>query len=77
MYILVALTAARLLADLKVEKVKIDGERKKVKADLGPVRCIGQLLHIDNEEVLRWFILAVALLLEPAAVLLRLAATRR
>jgi hypothetical protein len=40
-YVLVALTAARLLADLKVEKAKIDGERKKIGADLGQSVALG------------------------------------
>jgi hypothetical protein len=46
-----------------------------VEADLGPVKnfATGQA----DEVVLRWFILVVALLLDPAAVLLLLAATRR
>jgi hypothetical protein len=41
------------------------------------VRYLARLLGADNETVPRWFILAVALLLDPAAVLLSLAATRR
>ena len=45
----------------------MERERRTVEADLGPVRA-------DNETVLRWFILVVALLLDPAAVLLLLAA---
>jgi hypothetical protein len=38
---------------------------------------IGALLGAKDDVVLRWFILAVALLLDPAAVLLLCAATRR
>ena len=34
------------------------------------------LLGAGDQDVLRWFILAIALLLDPAAVLLLLAATR-
>jgi hypothetical protein len=41
-----------------------------------PVRYLSALLGADNETVLKWFILAVALLLDPAAVLLLLAAAR-
>jgi hypothetical protein len=40
------------------------------------VRYLATLIGADNETVLRWFILVVALLLDPAAVLLLLAATR-
>jgi hypothetical protein len=40
------------------------------------VRCLATLLGNDNETVLKWSILVIALLLAPAAVLLLLAATR-
>jgi hypothetical protein len=40
------------------------------------VRYLATLIGADNETVLRWFILVVALLLDPAAVLLLLAAAR-
>jgi hypothetical protein len=53
------------------------GERRVVEADLGPVKNFSTLLGQADEVVLRWFILVVALLLDPAAVLLSLAATRR
>jgi hypothetical protein len=46
-------------------------------ADLGPVRYLATLLGAGDQDVLRWFILVVAVLLDPAAVLLLLAATRR
>jgi hypothetical protein len=55
----------------------VDGQRRTVEADLGPVRYLASLLGADNETVLRWFILVVALLLDPAAVLLVLVAIRR
>jgi hypothetical protein len=66
----------KALAGLQVEKAAVEGERRKVDADLGPVRYLATLLGADSEGVLRWFILVVALLLDPAAVLLLLAATR-
>ena len=47
-----------------------------VEADLGPVKYLATLLGQADEVVLRWFILVVALLLDPAAVLLLLSATR-
>jgi hypothetical protein len=65
---------AKTLAGLQVEKASIDGERRKVEADLGPVRYLAALLGAGDQDVLRWFILVVALLLDPAAVLLLLAA---
>ena len=67
---------AKVLADLKMEKAALDGERRKVEMDLGPVRYLATLLSADSETVLRWFILVVALLLDPAAMLLLLAAPR-
>ena len=59
------------------EKAKVDGDRKVAEADLGPVRYLATLLGAGDQDVLRWFILVVACLLDPAAVLLLLAATRR
>jgi hypothetical protein len=69
--------AESALADLRIEKAKVDGERKAVEADLGPVRYLATLLGSTDEQTMRWFILVVALLLDPAAVLLFLAATHR
>jgi hypothetical protein len=68
---------AKALADLKIEKAKIDGERRTVEADLGPLRYLATLIDAGDQDVLRRFILVVAVLLDPAAVLLLLAATRR
>ena len=70
-------TAETALADLRIEKAKVDRERKAVEADLGPVRYLATLLGSTDEQTMRWFILVVALLLDPAAVLLLLAATHR
>ncbi len=67
----------RALATLQIEKAAVDGDRRKVEADLGPVRYLAALLGADSEAVLRMFILAIALLLDPAAVLLLLAASAR
>jgi hypothetical protein len=53
----------KVLADLKIEKAAMEGERRTVEADLGPVRYLATLLGAENETVMRWFILAVALLL--------------
>jgi hypothetical protein len=66
---------AKALADLKVEKTSIEGQRRVVEADLGPVRYLAALVGAGDQDVLRWFILVVALLLDPAAVLLLLAAS--
>ena len=55
----------------------MDGERKAVEADLGPVRYLATLLGSTDEATMRYFILVVALLLDPAAVLLLLATSER
>jgi hypothetical protein len=68
---------AKTIAGLQVERAKADGARRKVEADLGPVKYLATLLGAKDDDVLRWFILAVALLLDPAAVLLLAAATRK
>jgi hypothetical protein len=47
-----------------------------VAADLGPVRYLSVLLGSTDEDTMRWFILVVALLLDPAAVVLLYAASR-
>jgi hypothetical protein len=67
----------KTLAALQVEKVALDGERRMVEADLGPVKYLTALLGAEDDAVMRWFILAVALLLDPAAALLLLASARR
>jgi hypothetical protein len=69
--------AATALSSLKVEKAGIEGQAKVAEADLGPVRYLATLLGAGDQDVLRWFILVIAVLLDPAAVLLLLAATRR
>ena len=51
--------------------------REVSEADLGPVRYLAKLIGAGDQDVLRWFILVVAVLLDPAAVVLLLAATRR
>jgi hypothetical protein len=65
------------LAALNVQKATADGAQKVAEADLGPVRYLATLLGANDQDVLRWFIAVVAMLLDPAAVLLLLAATRR
>ena len=55
----------------------MNSQRRTVEDDLGPVRYLAMLLGQPDDSVMRWFILVVALLLDPAAVLLLLAATRK
>jgi hypothetical protein len=42
----------------------VEAERRTVEADLGPVRYLATLLGANDEDVLRYFILVVALLLD-------------
>jgi hypothetical protein len=65
------------MPELQVHKASIDGERRIVVADLGPVRYLATLLGADRETALRRFVPVVALLLDSAAVLLLLAASAR
>jgi len=69
-------SAQQVIASLQVEKASVEGDRRKVEADLGPVRFLATLLGAGDQDVLRWFILVVACLLDPAAVVLLFAATR-
>jgi len=66
-----------VLADLHVEKASVEGQQKVAESDLGPVRYLAKMIGSDEQDVLGWFILVIAVLLDPAAVLLLLAATRR
>ena len=64
------------LADMKIEKARVDADRKVADADLGPVRYLATSIGAGEQDVLRWFILVVSILLDPAAVLLLLASAR-
>jgi hypothetical protein len=59
------------LAGLKVEMAAVEGKHRTVEADLGPVCYLATLRSAKDDDVLRYFILVIALLLDPAAVLLR------
>ena len=59
------------------DKFRPQGDRRVAEADLGPVRYLATLLRACDQDVLRYFILVVAVLLDPAAVLLLQAAIRR
>jgi hypothetical protein len=67
----------KALADLQVAKAAVDGERKAVEADLGPVRYLATLIGSADEATERYLNLIVALPLDPAAVLLLLTVTHR
>src|SRR5258708_235142 len=52
--------ANKVLAELKIEKAKVDGDRKVAEADLGPVRYVATLLRAADQDVFRYFILVIA-----------------
>ena len=52
--------AENALANLRIEKAKVDDERKAVEADLGPVRYPATLIGATDAQTMRWFILVVA-----------------
>jgi len=45
-----------------MDSLHAEGERRTVEADLGPARYLATLLGAGDQDVLWWFILAVALL---------------
>ena len=68
------LGAANKLAAMQIEGAAVQGERTRIAADSGPVRYLAALIGTDDTAIMRWFILLVAGLLDPLAVLLLLAA---
>jgi hypothetical protein len=69
--------AASALASIEVEKAGVENERNELTADSGPVRYLSKLIGIDQEAATSWFILFVALLLDPLALVLLLTASAR
>jgi len=68
---------AQALAGLKIEKAKIDAQRRRAEADVGPVRYLAELMGIpatDLERPVRLLTLALVAVLDPMAVVLLLAA---
>jgi hypothetical protein len=62
------------LAAVKVEDAGVANQRDELAADSGPVRYLAALMGADQEIATRWFVLLVALLLDPLAAALLLAA---
>jgi hypothetical protein len=68
---------AQTLASLQIDKAKIDGQRRRVEADVGPVRYLAELIGTpatDLERPVRLLTLALVAVLDPLAVALLLAA---
>jgi hypothetical protein len=70
-------SASQKLAGMKVSRTAVAGEGRQVDADLGPVKYLAAVIGAADDQTLRGLILIVSLLLDPAAVLLMLAATYR
>jgi hypothetical protein len=66
--------AASALASIEVDAAAVENERSGLEADAGPVRYLSKLIGIDQDTAMRWFIVLVAALLDPLAVVLLLAA---
>jgi hypothetical protein len=65
------------LASLQVEKTKIDAQRRRAEADVGPLRYLAELMGTpatDLERPVRLLTLALVAVLDPMAVALLLAA---
>jgi hypothetical protein len=68
---------AQALASLQIEKAKIDVQRRRAEADVGPLRYLAELTgapNTDLERPVRWLTLALVAVLDPMAVVLLLAA---
>jgi hypothetical protein len=68
---------AQALASLQIEKAKIDAQRRRAEADVGPLRYLAELIGApatDLERPVRWLTLALVAVLDPMAVVLLLAA---
>ena len=67
------------ISDLKTEKVKLEGEVKKLEAEVGPLKYIAELIYENAdtnqlEKAVRWVIILIILVFDPLAVLLLIAA---
>jgi len=65
---------ADVLSDMKAEAAGLSAQRRVAAADLGPVKYLAALVGVPADDMLRWFVLLVACLLDPAAVILLLVA---
>jgi hypothetical protein len=69
---------AQAVASLQIEKAKIEAQRRRAEADVGPVRYLAELTGTpatDLERPVRLLTLALVAVLDPMAVTLLLAAS--
>jgi hypothetical protein len=71
------LSEAAALVDLRADRAKLEGERKRSEAANGPVVYIAAMLGIPVELALRWLILVMVLTCDPTAIALTVAASVR
>jgi hypothetical protein len=70
--------AAERLAALKVQQAEIEAQRVRIAADAGPARYLAQLFGSnDTEGAIRMITALIVFTLDPLAVLLAIAASRR
>ena len=65
------------LSNLQIEKARIDAQRRRAEADVGPLRYLAELMGTpatDLERPVRLLTLALVAVLDPMAVALLLAA---
>jgi hypothetical protein len=71
------LRESQALASLQIDKAKVDAQRRRAEAEVGPIRYLGQLAGIpatDFERAVRLLTLALVAVLDPMGVALLLAA---
>ena len=66
-----------LLVDLRSDRARLAGERKRVEAANGPVVYMAAMLGVPVELAVRWLILLMVLTCDPTAIALTVAASRR
>jgi hypothetical protein len=69
--------AADRLVELQGDRARIDTEGRRVAAQIGPARFLAAQLGTDAESVIRWLVALLMMLVDPCAVVLTIAASRR
>jgi hypothetical protein len=65
------------LVELQGERARLEAESRRVAAQTGPARFLAAQLGTDAETVIRWLVFLVVLLIDPSAIVLTIAASRR
>ena len=73
-------TASSEIETLTEERISLEGEYRKLEAEVGPIKYIAEFVYGDNadsnmlEEAVRWVIMIIIFVFDPLAVLLLIAA---